>query len=163
MRSILPGSTDRSLIPSDRRFILMKASIRRDGRLLAVGSDGGVLFWDLASGRELPEPGDRICPASDVRGIRRPADHRFIGLWRWPVSSTSTRTYSESAHRASLTFPREGLGLDEDRSGKIVALAHDNALDVPIVRNGCCRLDRWTTAGPSQLALTGDGSRLGAI
>jgi WD40 repeat protein len=40
--------------PANRRFILIKASIRRDGRLLAVGTDGGVLFWDPASGRELP-------------------------------------------------------------------------------------------------------------
>ena len=34
-------------------MIIGRASIRRDGRVLAVGTDRGVVLWDLARGTEL--------------------------------------------------------------------------------------------------------------
>ena len=64
---------------------MQRASIRHDGRVLAVGTDRGVVLWDLARGTELAflpignawhlmfEPsGDLLTSGS-------------IGVQRWPV------------------------------------------------------------------------------
>jgi hypothetical protein len=49
-----PALEYRSLAPASARLISYgDASIRRDGRVLAVGTSQGVALWDLARGVEL--------------------------------------------------------------------------------------------------------------
>ena len=61
------------------------AAIRRDGRLLAVGSDSGVVLWDLAKGMALPG-----LPIEVARHVMFDASGNLLtsgsrGVRRWPV------------------------------------------------------------------------------
>ena len=70
---------------SDPPINYQRPSIRHDGRLLAVGTDRGVVIWDLARGTELRfltiglawhttfEPSGDLLTSGD------------LGVWRWPV------------------------------------------------------------------------------
>ena len=101
-----------------------RASIRRDGRVLALGTERGVALWDLARGTELPflpigrstyalfeASGDLLTLNSGPRGIRR-----------WPVRLDPARGEFRIGPPRRLALPAGGLGgLAEDRSGRIVA------------------------------------------
>jgi serine/threonine protein kinase/WD40 repeat protein len=117
---------------SDPPLNLMKVSIRRDGRLLAVGTDRGVVLWDLGSGRELAflsigtawhllfeASGDLLTTGA-------------IGMWRWPVQLDSGRDQFRIGPPRQLPFARANLGLAEDLSGRIVALANYVRAEVQI-------------------------------
>ena len=110
--------------PADRRFILITPSIRRDGRLLAVGTDGGVIFWDLASGRELLNLAIGYAPHVMFEASGDLLTTGFIGLWRWPIQLDLEKNIFRIGPPRRLEFPINGLGLDEDRSGQIVALGN---------------------------------------
>ena len=100
-----------------------RASIRHDGRVLAVGTSRGVVLWDLARGTELAflpignawhlmfEPsGDLLTSGS-------------IGVRRWPVQLDLDRGEFRIGPPRRLPLPAGACGIAEDRSGRIVALA----------------------------------------
>ena len=72
-----------ALPPSRRTY--HRPSIRRDGRVLAVGTDRGVVLWDLARAKVLA-----VLPIGDARHLTFEASGDLltsgpIGVWRWPV------------------------------------------------------------------------------
>ena len=103
-------------------------SIRHDGRVVAVGSDGGAVLWDLARGTELAflpignawhlmfEPaGDLITSGS-------------MGVQRWPVHLDPDRGEFHIGPPRQLRLPAGLAEIAQDRSGRIVAKAnHDYA------------------------------------
>ncbi len=100
-----------------------RPSIRTDGRLLVMGTDGGVLLWDLARWTELAflpiglawstrfEPSGDLLTSGD------------LGVWRWPVTLDTDRNELRVGPPARLPLPASHGGIDEDRSGRVVALA----------------------------------------
>jgi WD40 repeat protein/tetratricopeptide (TPR) repeat protein len=108
-----------------------RASIRRDGRVLAVGTSRGVVLWDLARGTELAylpigsaahvlfeESGDLLTSGS-------------IGMWRWPSRLDPDRREFRIGPPSRLRFfPRGDSGIAEDRSGRILALANHGVAHV---------------------------------
>jgi len=100
-----------------------RASIRHDSRVLAVGTGRGAVLWDMAGGTELAflpignawhlmfEPsGDLITSGS-------------IGVYRWPIQIDAGRGESRIGRPRQLPLPAGLCGIDEDRSGRIVAKA----------------------------------------
>jgi WD40 repeat protein len=101
------------------------ASIRYDGRVLAVGTDRGVALWDLACGTELAflpigltwyalfEPsGDLLTLVSGSPGVKR-----------WPVRLDPARGEFRIGPPRPLPLPA-GWGIAEDRAGRIVAMTY---------------------------------------
>jgi WD40 repeat protein len=104
-----------------------RASIRYDGRVLAVGTFGrfnqGVVLWDLARGVEI-----------DFLAIGYSGDNRFAasgdlitsgssGVQRWPVRLDPDQSEFRIGPPQQLPLPVAPEGIDTDRSGRIVALA----------------------------------------
>ncbi len=107
----------------------VRASIRRDGRLLAVGTDHGVVLWDLATAREVG-----YLPIGLAWHLMFEASGELLtsgttGIRRWPVELDLDNRRFRIGPPSQLPFPYSDAGLDEDRSGRIVALAcHSHAL-----------------------------------
>ncbi|MGO9469864.1 MAG: protein kinase domain-containing protein [Isosphaeraceae bacterium] len=98
-------------------------TVRNDGRLLAVGTDAGVLLWDLARGTELAympiqvawhlmfeESGDLITSGP-------------LGVNRWPIQVDARRGEVRIGPPRLLPVPGLNCGIAEDSSGRIVAKA----------------------------------------
>jgi serine/threonine protein kinase/WD40 repeat protein len=110
--------------PSGEPRFLGRASIRHDGRVLAVSTSGGVALWDLARGTELASlrigftgyalfesSGDLLTLSEDAGGIHR-----------WPVHLDPDRGEFRIGPPRRLPLPAGGRGgLAEDGSGRIVA------------------------------------------
>ena len=108
-----------------------RASIRRDGRVLAVGTDRGVALWDLARGTELPFlPIGQTWYAS-VRGIGRPAHAQHAAARRRSggrFGSIPTAGNSASARRVSSRCRRVRDWPRTDRAGSWPRPHRDYAL-----------------------------------
>jgi len=106
-----------------------RASIRCDGRVLAVGTSRGAVLWDLAGGTELA-----FLPIGDSRHVMFEASgdlitHSSIGVRRWPVRLDSDRGEFRIGPPTQLPLPAGTGSIAEDRQGRIVALAYgDHAL-----------------------------------
>jgi hypothetical protein len=106
------------------------ASIRRDGRLLAVGTDRGVAIWDLATGTELPflPIGQTWYVVFEASGDLLTLNSGSLSAQRWPVHIDPSREEFRIGPPRRLPLPG-GNGIAEDRSGGTVAVArHDHAL-----------------------------------
>jgi WD40 repeat protein len=102
-----------------------RPSIRQDGRVLAVGTDRGLLLWDIARGVELgllsighswnnsmfDATGDLVTSGS-------------TGVERWPVRLDPGRAEFQIGPPQQLPLPARLAGMDADPSGQIVALAY---------------------------------------
>ena len=107
-----------------------RASIRRDGRVLAVGTDRGVALWDLARGTELA-----FLPIGHTRHLTFEASGALLtsgsaGVRRWPVQLEFDRGEFRIGSPRQLPFPCNMAGIAEDRLGRIVALANFGATHV---------------------------------
>ncbi len=107
-----------------------RASVRHDGRLLAVGTSQGAVLWDLVHGSELAflpignswhllfEPsGDLL--TSGVKGV-----------FRWPIRLDAGRGEFSIGPPRPLRLPVGLCGIAEDRSGRIVAKADQAEVDI---------------------------------
>ncbi len=107
-----------------------RASIRHDGRILAVGTEHGVALWDLARGTELgvlsigdarhslfEESGDLLTTGS-------------LGVSRWPVQVDQDRGVVRLGPPSRLALPPGDCQIAEDRQGRIVAAALYNQVQV---------------------------------
>jgi WD40 repeat protein len=100
-------------------------SIRRDGRVMAVGTDrGGVVLWDLASGTELPRLPIGMCRHVMFEASGDLLTSGSTGVLRWPVRLDSERNEFRIGPPSRLPFPVGDCWIAEDRQGRTVAMAH---------------------------------------
>ena len=105
------------------------SSVRRDGRVLALGTDRGVALWDLARGTELAFLPIGQAWHAAVRGIGRLAHQRVAR--RAAVAGSARSGPRGIPHRPAHVSSRcrRDWGIAEDRAGRIVAMAYgDHAL-----------------------------------
>ncbi len=99
-----------------------RPSIQAGGRLLAVGTSGGIVLWDLVRWTELA-----FLPIGYATTMFEPSGDLLssgdLGVWRWPVRLDIDRNELRIGPPIRLPLPPSDCGLDEDRSGRIVALA----------------------------------------
>jgi serine/threonine protein kinase/WD40 repeat protein/tetratricopeptide (TPR) repeat protein len=114
---------------SSTPLVYQFSSIRRDGRILAAGTDRGLVLWDLASGAEigfLPIGrcwGGSIFEASGDLVTNSPA-----GVWRWPVHVDPTKGKLQIGPPRRLPLPATDCMVVADWSGATIATpAHDLA------------------------------------
>jgi serine/threonine protein kinase/WD40 repeat protein len=157
---------------SSERTIYMRAAIRRDGRIMALGTDKGAVLWDLARGTELA-----VLPIGMAGHLIFEPSGDLItsgacGVWRWPVHLDLDHAELRVGPPTQLSFPAGHCGIDVDRSGQAVALANhvtawvatsgrtiqvgplDDCRDVAVSPDG-----QWLATG----RFTGPGGKGGAL
>ena len=107
-------------------------TIRRDNRLLAVGSDTGVVLWDLARGIECA-----FLPIGRTWHIRFESSGDLLtsgatGMRRWPVRLDAGRSDFRIGPPSDLPFSRRSGEIDEDRHGRIIATARPTYAEILI-------------------------------
>jgi eukaryotic-like serine/threonine-protein kinase len=105
-----------------------RPSVRHDGRVLAVGTNRGVILWDLARGTELAF----LTIANAWHVMFDPSGDLITsgatGVQRWPVQLDAVRGEFGIGPPRPLRLPGGSCGIAADRSGRIVAKAnHDEA------------------------------------
>jgi eukaryotic-like serine/threonine-protein kinase len=103
-----------------------RPSIRRDGRVLAVGTYRGAVLWDLARGTELA-----FLPIGNAWNLMFEPSGDLItsgsrGVLRWPIELDSGRHEFGIGPPRPLNLPAGDCGIAQDRSGRIVAKADYN-------------------------------------
>jgi len=100
-----------------------RPSIHRDGRILAVGTDRGVVLWDLARGMELAflSIGMAWHSMFDLSGDL--LTNGSAGVLRWPIDVDPARGELRIGPPRQLPLPGTDCGIPEDRTGQIVAVA----------------------------------------
>jgi len=105
-----------------------RPSIHRDGRILAVGTDQGVVLWDLARGTELAflPIGMAWHSMFDVSGDL--LTNGSGGVLRWPVRVDQACGEVRIGPPRKLPLPGTSCAIAGDRTSQIVAVAgHDAA------------------------------------
>ena len=118
-----------------------RASIHRDGRLLAVGTDRGVILWDLARKTELG-----FLPIGNAwHSMFEPSGDLLTngsaGVLRWAIQEDPTSGEVRIGPPRSLPLRGTDCGIAFDRTGQIVAVAGHQ--DAQVVLG-----DRTITIGP---------------
>ncbi len=101
-----------------------RPSIRSDGRVLAVGTDRGLVLWDLARGAELAflPIGYTTYALFEASGDLLTLTGGGLGVQRWPAQFDPKEGKFRVGTPRRLPLPVGGFGgLSEDRSGRIVA------------------------------------------
>jgi serine/threonine protein kinase/WD40 repeat protein len=109
-----------------------RPSIHPDGRLLSVGTDQGVVIWDLVSAMELGflPIGNAWHSMFDVSGDL--LTNGDAGFWLWPIRVDSASGEFRIGPPRGLPLPGTHCAVSEDRSGKIIAVAARNAAYVAL-------------------------------
>jgi serine/threonine protein kinase/WD40 repeat protein/tetratricopeptide (TPR) repeat protein len=100
-----------------------RATVARDGRLLALGTSHGTALFDLAKGSELAFlPIDNAThstfePSGDL------LTSGALGVWRWPIQPDRSRGELRIGPPRRLPLPAGGGWISEDGSGQIVSKA----------------------------------------
>jgi serine/threonine protein kinase/WD40 repeat protein/tetratricopeptide (TPR) repeat protein len=102
---------------------LRRASIRCDGRVLAVGSDRGVVLWDLSRGTELAFLPIGLAGHSTFEPSGNLLTTGALGVWRWPIRVEQEREELNVGPPLRLPLPPSDCSIDEDQSGQVVVLA----------------------------------------
>ena len=118
-----------------------RPSIHPDGRILAVGTDRGVVLWDLARGTELAflPIGMAWHSMFDVSGDL--LTNGSAGVLRWPIHIDPTSGELRIGPPRRLPLPGTDCAIAEDRTGRIVAVAGHSEAYVALG-------DRTITIGP---------------
>ena len=142
-----------------RTILYRSAAIRRDGRVLAVGTSRGVALWDLAHGAELVFLPIGSTQARDLRAVRRLAYRRVDR--RAAVARSARPRPGRISHRPTAPAPVA--------SGRLRRLPRTGWADrgagptmtLPSSRlpSGRSMWGRWTTAATSPSARTANGWR----
>ena len=129
-----------------------RPSIHRDGRILAVGTDRGVILWDQARGTELAflpigmSWHSMFEPSGDL------LTNGSAGVLRWPVHIDPTSGEVRLGPPRALPLPGTTCAIAEDRAGRIVAVANFSevrvALDDRTLRIGPLDDCRGVTISP---------------
>jgi serine/threonine protein kinase/WD40 repeat protein/tetratricopeptide (TPR) repeat protein len=130
-----------------------RPSIHRGGRLLALGTNRGVVLWDLARGTELTFMPiglawhTTFAPSGDL------LTSGSLGVWRWPIRLRSDGGLYRIGPPHEIPLPASGSRIDVDRSGQIIALANrsDAHVVTPDRRFHFDRLDdcRYVAVSPN--------------
>ena len=112
--------------PSSQKLDYARPSIRHDGRVLAVGTNRGVILWDLACGTEL-----RFLPIGLAWHIMFEPNGDLLtngtfGFQRWPVRLDEKHHELVVGPPRTVGLPASDSAIAEDRSGCIVAVADHN-------------------------------------
>jgi WD40 repeat protein/tetratricopeptide (TPR) repeat protein len=107
-----------------------RPSIRRDGRVLAVGTADGAVLWDLAQAGEIA-----YLPIGNAWHLMfEPSGDLLtsgpMGVWRWPLRLDPGGGESCIGPPRRLALPAGGCAIDRDRSGRIVAKANYDSVSV---------------------------------
>ena len=107
-----------------------RPSIRGDGRVLAVGTSQGALLWDLAQAREIAylPIGKAWHLTFEPSGDLLTSGSR--GVWRWPLRLGSGGGKSLIGPPRRLALSAKLNGIDQDRSGRIIAKADHDSVTV---------------------------------
>ncbi len=100
------------------------ASIGHDERILAVGTEHGVVLWDLAQGTELGLLGIGLAYHSLFEESGDLLTSGSLGVWRWPVKVDTDRGVVQIGPPGRLHLPPGDCEIAEDRQGRIVAEAN---------------------------------------
>jgi predicted ribosomally synthesized peptide with SipW-like signal peptide len=101
-----------------------RASFRRDGRMLALGTSQGVALWDWVRDRECA-----FLPIGDARHLLfEPSGDLLtsgtLGVWRWPIRLDPVRGEVRVGPPCRLALPAGFGGVTEGGAGRIVAKAN---------------------------------------
>jgi WD40 repeat protein/Tfp pilus assembly protein PilF len=107
-----------------------RASIRCDGRVLGVGSDRGVVLWDLARGAELAWLPIGLAWHTTFEPSGDLLSNGTLGVWRWPIRFDRERGEYRIGPPHRLPLPASDCWIDEDHRGRIVALANHGVAHV---------------------------------
>ena len=120
-----PAVEYRTLVhPANPPLNIARPSIHRDGRILAVGTDRGVVLWDLARGTELAflpigmAWHSMFDPSGDL------LTNGAAGVLRWPVRLDAGRGELRIGPPSALPLPGSDCAIACDRTGRIVAVAN---------------------------------------
>jgi len=105
-------------------------SIQAGGRLLAVGTSGGVVLWDLARSTELTFLPIGLARHTTFEPSGDLLSSGALGVWRWPVRLNADRNELRVSPPIRLPLPASDCMIDEDRSGRILALADHSRANV---------------------------------
>jgi WD40 repeat protein/Flp pilus assembly protein TadD len=141
---VAPGREYRTLVPRQAGAKLSALAIHPGGRLLAVGSDRGVLFWDLLTQRQLdalPLPGSTkvVFAGNDL------LTQNQTGTLRWPVREASPGLYRIGPPRQEPVEVLGNVDFSASSDGKVVAWA--NPRRCALLRHDS-RPGRLTVLGP---------------
>jgi eukaryotic-like serine/threonine-protein kinase len=100
-----------------------RVSVRREGRILAVGSSHGVVLWDLARAAELAVLPIGVAPNSMFEASGDLITDGEMGVQRWPVRLDVARGEFRIGPPRALDLPGVRGSLAEDSSGRFVAVA----------------------------------------
>jgi serine/threonine protein kinase/WD40 repeat protein/tetratricopeptide (TPR) repeat protein len=126
---------------SDRFLELARVSIHRDGRILAVGTDRGVILWDLARRAELGFLPIGMAWHSAFEPSGDLITNGSAGVLRWPVRDDPTSGELRIGPPGSLLSTGTNCSIAFDGSGQGIAVAGQR--DVRVVLG-----DRTITIGP---------------
>ena len=101
-------------MPRTSPWIIKRSSIHRGGRILAVGTDRGVVLWDLARGTELTFLPIGMAWHSMFEPSGDLLTNGSAGVLRWPIHIDPTS--GEAPDRTAPKFALAGNGL-RDRGG----------------------------------------------
>jgi WD40 repeat protein/tetratricopeptide (TPR) repeat protein len=101
-----------------------RAAIRSDGRLLVVGSGRGVVLWDLVRGAELAFLPIGLAWHTTFEPSGDLLSNGELGVWRWPIRFDPERGEYRIGPPRPLPLPASNCWIDQDRTGRIVALAN---------------------------------------
>jgi WD40 repeat protein len=107
-----------------------RASIHRSGRLLAVGTQRGVVLWDLARGAELAFLPIGLAWHTTFEPSGDLLSNGVLGVWRWPIRFDLQRGEYRIGPPHPLPSPGSDCWIDDDRTGRIVALANQGVAHV---------------------------------
>jgi tetratricopeptide (TPR) repeat protein len=144
---------------SSEPLTFRRPSIRHDNRLLAVGSDRGVVFWDLARGVECG-----FLPVVSTEQVIFEANGGLLtsgraGIDRWAVQIDPASGELSIGPPRDLLFTWKNGEIAEDQSGRIIARAGGNTSDVQI-SGRIFRVEPHLEC--SYVAVSPDGEWLGA-
>jgi hypothetical protein len=126
-----PAFEYRSLVHvSSETLGYARVAIHRDGRILAAGTQKGVVLWDLARGAQLA-----FLPIGSAQHVMFEASGALvtsgtIGVWRWSIQLDPDRGATRIGPPSQLPLPVGGRGIDADRTRRIVAKANHDSVHV---------------------------------
>lgn len=100
------------------------ASIRHDGRILAVGTEHGVVLWDLAHGTELGLLRIGLAFHSQFEESGDLLTSGVLGMWRWPLKVDTDRGVVKIGPPTRLPLPPSGAEIAVDQQSRVVAEAN---------------------------------------
>jgi serine/threonine protein kinase/WD40 repeat protein/Flp pilus assembly protein TadD len=112
---------------SSRPLNYQRPSIHREGRILAVGTDQGVVLWDLETRTELEILPIGLAWHSAFSVIGDLLTNGLAGVLRWPVRVDRTGGQVRLGPPIRLPLPGTNCAIDEDREGRTVVVAGHSA------------------------------------